>query len=458
MWQYRTTSAPADGNRGYRWGVRAARPGCMGVLGLVEPDAEGVRPSVRRGVQERRLRGLVGRLLAAGGVQAGRLRGVGVGDAADVSLDVLGRLPFVTKQDLWENYPDGFQVDDRIVCIHGSSGTGGRPTLISYTAHDVDVWASVMARALGGAGATSRSRIHNAYGYGLFTGGLGVHHGGMRLGATVIPLSGGMTERQVRLIADLRPDVLCCTPSYAVHLGEALRHNGVEPSFRVGVFGAEPWTDGMREQLRSLLGLTALDIYGLSEIIGPGVACESLDSQGMLNVAEDHFLVEAIDEQGNAVPDGTPGELVFTTLTKTGMPLLRYRSGDVATLAGPVEGSPRTLRRMSKVLGRRDDMLVVRGVNVFPTEIESVVLADPRVGPHYLIVEDRRARPELWVVVEGSSDGRLADDLTGALRERLGLTCKVVVAPDGTVPRTETGKARRLARWDEGQPPVAGLS
>ncbi|WP_433269021.1 phenylacetate--CoA ligase family protein [Actinosynnema sp. CS-041913] len=430
----------------------------MGVSSLVEPDAEGVRPEVRRGVQERRLRGLVARLLAAGGVQAARLREVGVVGVGDVSVDELWRLPFVTKQDLWEHYPTGFQVDDRIVCIHGSSGTGGRPTLVPYTAHDVDIWASVMARALGGAGATSRSLIHNAYGYGLFTGGLGVHHGGMRLGATVLPLSGGMTERQVRLIADLRPDVLCCTPSYAIHLGEALRHNGIEPSFTVGVFGAEPWTDGMREQIQALLNLTALDIYGLSEIIGPGVACESLDSQGMLNVAEDHFLVEAVDPEGKPVPDGTPGELVFTTLTKTGMPLLRYRTGDVATLAPPVPDSPRTLRRMSKVLGRRDDMLIVRGVNVFPTEIESVLLADPRVSPHYLIVDDRRARPELWVVVESPQPEGLHRNLTEALRERLGITCKVLVTEPGTVPRTETGKARRLARWDEGRPPIAGLT
>ncbi|MEJ2854146.1 MULTISPECIES: phenylacetate--CoA ligase family protein [unclassified Saccharothrix] len=343
-----------------------------------------------------------------------------------------------------------------IVCIHGSSGTGGRPTLVPYTAHDVDVWASVMARALGGAGATRGSLIHNAYGYGLFTGGLGVHHGAMRLGATVLPLSGGMTERQVRMVADLRPDVLCCTPSYAIHLGEALQRNGVESSFKVGVFGAEPWTEGMRSQIEQLLGLKALDIYGLSEIIGPGVACESLDSQGMLNVAEDHFLVEAIDEHDNPVPDGTPGELVFTTLTKTGMPLLRYRTGDIATLAPPVPDSPRTLRRMSKVLGRRDDMLVIRGVNVFPTEIEAVLLADPRVSPHYLIVEDRRARPELWVVVESNGEG-VQEHLTRALKERLGLTCKVVVVSEGTVPRTETGKARRLARWTEGEPPVPGL-
>ncbi|QFZ16931.1 phenylacetate--CoA ligase family protein [Saccharothrix syringae] len=430
----------------------------MGPVPLVEPDAEGMRPEARRALQERRLRRLLARLLDADGVQAARLRDAGVHAPEDVGLDDLPALPFVTKQDLWDHYPFGFRVDERIVCVHGSSGTGGRPTLVPYSAGDVDIWAGVMARALNGAGATSRSLIHNAYGYGLFTGGLGVHHGGMRLGATVLPLSGGMTERQVRLVADLRPDVLCCTPSYAIHLGEALRDAGVEHGFRVGLFGAEPWTGGMRRQIEELLGIRALDVYGLSEVIGPGVACESLDSGGMLNVAEDHFYVEAVDERGRPVADGTPGELVFTTLTKTGMPLLRYRTGDVASLAPPLPGSPRTLRRMGKLLGRRDDMLVVRGVNVFPTEVEAVVLSDVRVGPHYLVVDDRRrpGRPELHVVVE--SDRDVAADLVTALRARLGLTCRVVVVPRGTVPRAETGKARRLVRWDSGEPPVAGLT
>ncbi|MFC4856804.1 phenylacetate--CoA ligase family protein [Actinophytocola glycyrrhizae] len=430
---------------------------------LVEPDAEGIDPARRRELQERRLRGLVDRLLAAGGLQAARLTDAGVRAGTDVSLDDLDRLPTVMKRDLWDHYPDGLRAvsAEDVVCVHGSSGTGGRPTLVPYTAADVDIWAQVMARALGGAGATRRSLVHNAYGYGLFTGGLGVHHGGMRLGATVLPLSGGMTDRQVRMIVDLRPDILTCTPSYAIFLGEALAAAGIEPaSLRAGLFGAEPWTNGMRAQIERLLGLRALDIYGLSEIIGPGVAAESLDSDGMLNVAEDHFFVEAVDADDRPVPDGTPGELVFTTLTKTGMPLLRYRSGDVATLAGPVPGAPRTLRRMSKLLGRTDDMLVVRGVNVFPTEIEAVLLADGRVSPHYLVVEDRRsaARPELWVAVEQTGgDASLAADLDTALRERLGITCVVRVVAAGSVPRTEVGKAKRFVRWSEGPAPVAGL-
>jgi phenylacetate-CoA ligase len=433
------------------------------VVPLTDPDAEGIDPERRRVVQERRLRALVDRLLSANGLQAERLRGVGITAGSEVNLTDLASLPMVTKQDLWEHYPTGLRAvdDDQIVCVHGSSGTGGRPTLVPYTAQDVDIWAQVMARALGGAGATRRSIVHNAYGYGLFTGGLGIHHGAMRLGATVLPISGGMTDRQVKLITDLRPDILTCTPSYAVHLGEAMRDNP-PTSLRAGIFGAEPWTDGLRAQIERLLGLTALDIYGLSEVIGPGVACESLDSGGLLNVAEDHFYVEAVDDAGQPVPDDTPGELVFTTLTKTGMPLLRYRSGDVATLADPLPGAPRTLRRMSKILGRVDDMLVIRGVNVYPTEIEAVLLADRRVSPHYLLVEDRRqaSRPELRIAVEpaGETDETaLKRDLEHALRERLAVGCVVAVVATGGVPRTETGKAKRLARWFEGEPPVAGL-
>ncbi len=428
-----------------------------GTVPMVDPAAEGADPERRRAEQQDRLRALVDRLLAAGGLQASRLAEAGVTAGGDVSLDDLPRLPTLTKQDLWEHYPAGMRTvpDEEIVCVHGSSGTGGRPTLVPYTATDIDIWADVMARALGGAGATPNSVIHNGYGYGLFTGGLGIHHGGIRLGATVVPISGGMTERQIRLITDLRPDVLCCTPSYAIYLGEAMK--GQPNSLEVGLFGAEPWTDEMRTQIEELLDLRALDIYGLSEIIGPGVSCESLDSEGLMNIAEDHFYPEILDVDGQPVPDGTPGELVFTTLTKTGQPLLRYRTGDVAALHPPVAGSPRTLRRMTKLLGRVDDMLVVRGVNVFPTEIESVLLGDQRVGPHYLIVEDRRnlARPELWIVVEGSAPDAA---LTAALRERLGITCLVRVVDPETLPRTEVGKAKRLFRWTEGEPPVPGLA
>ncbi len=438
----------------------------MNPLPLTDPDTEGADPAYRAEVAQRRLRTLVDRLLSTENPQRAKLADAGVDSGAELTLSDLGKLPMVTKRDLWEQYPFGMRLApaEAIVCVHGSSGTGGRPTLIPYTASDLDIWAEVMARALGGAGASKTSIIHNAYGYGLFTGGLGIHHGGIRLGATVIPASGGMTDRQLRLIADLRPDILTCTPSYAIHLGEAMRATGMRPdSLRAGVFGAEPWTEQMRTQLESLLGLRALDIYGLSEIIGPGVACESLDSGGLLNIAEDHFYPEVVDAQGDPLPEGTPGELVFTTLTKTGMPLLRYRTGDIAALHPPSPDSPRTLRRMTKLLGRADDMLVVRGVNVYPTEIESTLLADDRVSPHYLIVTDRRdtARPELRIAVEPMADSvdtdALRDALHGALRERLGLSCVVRVLAPGSVPRTETGKARRLATWSGGEPPIAGL-
>lgn len=406
-----------------------------------DPKIECMDQEARRELQEQRLQALVDRLLASDNFQGRNLKNAGVTRGTDVRLDEIHLLPTITKQDLWDHYPFGLQVAPQqdIVCVHGSSGTGGRPTLIPYTANDVDVWAEVMARALRGAGATEASTIHNAYGYGLFTGGLGVHHGGLRLKAAVVPMSGGMTERQVTLINDLKPDVLCCTPSYALRLAEDLEPTN---SIKVGIFGAEPWTEEMRKQIEERLGLKALDIYGLSEVIGPGVACESLDSEGLLNVAEDHFYPETQD-----------GELVFTTLTKTGMPLLRYRTGDVATLHEPK--GERTLTRMSKLKGRKDDMLIVRGVNVFPTEIEAVVLG--LASPHYLIVEDTRATTtQLHVVVESTQD--IKARLTNKLRERLGITCQVHVLEPGSVPRTEVGKAQRLARWSQGQAPIAGMA
>jgi len=405
-----------------------------------DPETECMDPEARRELQEQRLQGLVDRLLATDNFQGNKIREVGVMRGTDVRLDEIHLLPTITKQDLWDHYPFGLRIAEQedIVCVHGSSGTGGRPTLIPYTAHDVEVWAEVMARALAGAGATRRSIIHNAYGYGLFTGGLGVHHGGTRLRATVVPVSGGMTERQIRLIEDLKPDVLCCTPSYALRLADDLKNT----SIKVGIFGAEPWTEEMRQEIQQRLGIRALDIYGLSEVIGPGVACESLDSEGLLNIAEDHFYPETVD-----------GELVFTTLTKTGMPLLRYRTGDVATLHGPA--GQRTLRRMSKLKGRKDDMLVIRGVNVFPTEIEAVVLE--HASPHYLIVEDRRTTTaQLHVAVESTQDVRTV--LAERLRERLGITCRVHVLEPGKLPRTEVSKAQRLARWTQGQAPIDGLT
>ncbi len=311
---------------------------------------------------------------------------------------------------------------------------------------------------------TSRSGPGCAH--GLFTGGLGIHQGAIELGATVVPVSGGMTARQVTLIEDLRPEILTCTPSYAIRLGEALAEAGLTQatglSLKAGVFGAEPWTQEMRVRINELLGIRALDIYGLSEVIGPGVASECIVAADGLHVNEDHFLVEALDPvTGEPVPDGTPGELTFSTLTKEALPLLRYRSGDIAALRrGPCECG-RTLVRMSKVTGRQDDMLVIRGVNVYPSEIERILLAESAVSPDYVLVVDERDGGRDLIACCERITGRSAEDLRAALehrlRDTLGLRVTVAIVPPGSVPRTEVGKAVRVRRWSGGEPPVAGL-
>lgn len=416
---------------------------------MFEPAAEAMSVDERAAGQRRRVAELVGRLLAADGVQGRRLRAAGV----DGPVEELAGLPTTAKQDLWDAYPFGLLTGARedVVAVHGSSGTGGRPTLVAYTRGDLELWGRMCARALAAAGATAGSTIHNAYGYGLFTGGLGIHQGGIALGATVVPMSAGQTERQLRMLRDLRADVLTCTPSYAIRLGEA----GVElPDLKVGIFGAEPWSEAMRVRIESLLPVKALDIYGLSEVIGPGVAAECLQQDG-LHVNEDHFLVETLDPDGRPTAEGEPGELTFTTPTKEALPLLRYRTGDVASLRSGTCGCGRTLVRMSKVTGRVDDMVVVRGVNVYPSEVEAVLLAHPGVAPHYLLVVDRRARTRLHVCCEGPADPA---PLASALKERLGVTAEVVVLPAGTVPRTEAGKAQRRVDWTAGPPPIGGLA
>lgn len=427
---------------------------------MFDAAAETMSVDERMAVQEQRLRGLVNRLLAAGGVQATRLRDAGVDSGADVALARLADLPTTSKQDLWDHYPFGLLAVPRedVVAVHGSSGTGGRPTLVGYTRADLDLWAEMVARSLGCAGAQTGDVLHNAYGYGLFTGGVGFHLGGIRAGLTVVPVSGGMTQRQLTLIEDLRPQILTCTPSYAVTLGETARAAGRDlSSLRVGIFGAEPWSEALRHQLESLLPLKALDVYGLSEVIGPGVATECVEAQDGLHVNDDHFLVEAVDPTtGEPVADGMPGELVFTTVTKEALPLLRYRTGDIAALDRSPCICGRTLTRMSKVLGRRDDMLVVRGVNVYPSEVEAVLLAHPQIGAHYVLVVDARSHvPELVVCCEGEPQAQPA--IAEALRERLGLRARVNVAAPDTLPRTEVGKAVRVMHWHDGEPPVPGL-
>ena len=442
---------------------------------MLDPAAESMPLERLAAVQEQRLRELVARLLdVPGGLQGDRLRAAGVTSGADLALDALSALPFLSKKDLWDAYPLGLLAVPReeVVAVHGSSGTGGRPTLVAYTRDDLRLWARMCARALAAAGATPASVVHNAYGYGLFTGGLGIHQGAIELGATVVPVSGGMTARQVTLIGDLQPDILTCTPSYAIRLGEALAAAGRGPgdgglTLRAGIFGAEPWTDALRARIEDLLGLRALDIYGLSEIIGPGVSAECYQAADGLHVNEDHFLVEAVDPvTGAPVPDGTPGELVFSTLTKQALPLLRYRTGDIAALRRGPCPCGRTLIKMSKITGRKDDMLVIRGVNVYPSEIERVLLAEQSLAPDYLLVVDER-EPQLRLVAccefKAETNGAAAQSSAAAgvesrLREVLGLSVRVAVLPPGSVPRAEVGKAVRVVRWSGGEPPVPGLA
>jgi phenylacetate-coenzyme A ligase PaaK-like adenylate-forming protein len=442
---------------------------------MFEPDAEAMPPGQRERLQLGRLRTMVDRLLALGGVQAGRLREAGVQAGADVAtLADLPRLPMTVKSDLWDAYPFGMvgvPADD-VVAVHGSSGTGGRPTLVAYTRADLALWARMCARALAAAGATRASTVHNAYGYGLFTGGIGFHQGAVELGAAVVPASGGMTPRQVTLIRDLHPDILACTPSYAIRLGEALAEAGVRPgeglALRAGLFGAEPWSRQLRARIEELLGLRALDIYGLSEVIGPGVACECYQAADGLHVNEDHFLVEAVNgATGEPVPDGTLGELVFSTVTREALPLLRYRTGDVASLRRGTCECGRTLVKMSKVAGRRDDMLVLRGVNVYPSEVERVLLAEPGICPDYLLVVDEREPASHLIAcceyITAGGDGPpewnlpTEGELESRLRMELGVSVRVRVLPPGTVPRSELGKAVRVVRWRDGSPPLPGL-
>src|SRR4051794_18174656 len=370
------------------------------------------------------------------------------------TLDDLRQIPFTVKDDLRASYPLGMLAvpRDRIRRIHASSGTGGTPTVVAYTDHDLEVWSKVMSRCLAMAGVKAGMVVHNAYGYGLFTGGLGFHQGAERLGALVIPVSGGVTARQAILLRDLQGEVLCCTPSYALHIAQGLREAGIAPEdlkLKIGMFGAEPWTEGMRERLESELGLTALNIYGLSEIVGPGVSAECPEARDGLHVQEDHFLVEVIDpETGEPLEDGAEGELVFTTLTKEALPLLRYRTGDIASLDRGSCVCGRTFARMSAVRGRRDDMLIVRGVNLYPSQIEHVLLGQPGVAPHYqLVVERPEALDEVTVCCEpvdpGTNPIALAATVQKAIRAQIGVSVTVHVKAPGEIPRSE-GKAVRV--------------
>ena len=405
-----------------------------------------------RALQLRRLRETVERVLAGAAPLAERLREAGVDAAGAVgSLDDLRGLPFTEKADLREHYPFGLLAvpRERLVRIHASSGTGGKPTIVGYTAGDLDVWSDVMARSMAMAGVRPGMLVHNANGYGLFTGGLGFHHGAERLGATILPVSVGQTKRQVMLLRDLQAQVLCATPSYAVTIAEALDDEGIGPgelSLEVGLFGAEPWSEPMRAELERRLGLRARNCYGLSEIIGPGVAMECEEGAGS-HINEDHFLVEVLDpDTGEPVAAGEPGELVITTLTKEALPLLRYRTADIAALDESPCACGRTLARMGPVRGRRDDMLILRGVNVYPSEIEDVLLGVDGVGPHYELTVERPGSSD-EVSVRCETAGEVSDDLRArvheALRERTGIGIAVELLPAGALPRS-AGKAARV--------------
>ena len=366
------------------------------------------------------------------------------------SLEDLRHFPTTTKRDLRENYPYGmFAVPaHQVRRLHASSGTTGQPTVVGYTQADVDTWSGVVARSLRAAGVRPGWRVHVAYGYGLFTGGLGAHYGAERLGCTVIPVSGGMTERQVRLIRDLEPDAICVTPSYMLALLDEFERQGVDArdsSLKVGVFGAEPWTEDMRAEVEERAGLHAVDIYGLSEVIGPGVASECVETKDGLHVWEDHFYPEVVDpETAEVLPDGERGELVFTSLTKQAMPVVRYRTRDLTRL---LPGTARTMRRMEKVTGRTDDMLIVRGVNVFPSQIEELLLRVDGLSPHYELVLTRSGRmDDLTVRVEARPGGAAADAperLCLLVKENVGVSIRCETLAPGTLARSQ-GKAQRV--------------
>jgi phenylacetate-CoA ligase len=415
------------------------------------------RPEMEQ-LQVVRLRAALSRVSEAVPFYREKLAEAGVTADSIRTLDDLARVPFTTKQDLRDHYPFGlFAAPMReIVRFHASSGTTGKLTVVGYTRNDIVLWSDVIARALAAAGVTDEDIVHNAYGYGLFTGGLGFHYGAEHLGAKVIPVSGGNTRRQIQLMQDFGSTVLCCTPSYALLIAETAVEQGIDPAslaLKVGLFGAEPWSERMRREIESRLGLLALDHYGLSEVIGPGVASECVHKQG-LHICEDHFIPEIVDpDSGARLPDGEIGELVFSCVTKEALPLLRYRTRDRTRLIREPCACGRTTARMQKVLGRTDDMIIVRGVNVFPSQIETVLLEFGEVEPHYQIVVDRGRDflDELDVMVEAPAEvfqsqerlSQLEQRLVYSMQSALGIVCKVRLVEPKQIQRSE-GKAVRV--------------
>jgi phenylacetate-CoA ligase len=412
-------------------------------------------------LQLKRLRAVVDRVCATVPFYQRRLQEAGVASDGIKSLEDLRRIPFTTKDDLRDNYPYGlFAVPlKQVVRIHASSGTTGKPTVVGYTRRDLETWAELMARAMASAGTTKDDVVHNAYGYGLFTGGLGVHYGAEKIGATVIPMSGGNSRRQVMVLQDFGSTVITCTPSYSLHLAEVAEEMGVDPhstTLRVGVLGAEPWTDEMRKEIEERWHMQAVDIYGLSEIIGPGVSIECEEAKDGLHIFEDHFIPEIIDpDTGEVLPPGEEGELVITTITKEAFPVLRYRTRDITSLNYEPCVCGRTMVRMRRVRGRSDDMLIIRGVNVFPSQIEEIIISTKGVEPHYLLIVDRDPETRLdslEIQVEVSEElfsdevkrlQNLSREMERHVKEMLGISAKVKLVEPKTIQRFE-GKAKRV--------------
>jgi phenylacetate-CoA ligase len=386
----------------------------------------------------------------------------GVSPADVRALEDLAKFPFMTKEDLRSQYPFGlFAVPrERLARLHASSGTTGKPTLVGYTARDIDTWANVVARSIRAAGGRAGDLVHIAYGYGLFTGGLGAHYGAERLGCVVVPMSGGQTEKQVQLIVDLRPDIIMATPSYMLNIAEEFERQGLDPrecSLQVGIFGAEPWTDAMRAQIESRMGIDAVDIYGLSEVMGPGVAQECIEAKDGPVIWEDHFYPEIIDPVTGAVlADGEEGELVFTSLTKEALPVIRFRTRDLTRLLPP---TARSMRRMGRITGRSDDMLIIRGVNVFPSQIEELILRQPELSAQYLIEVIRDGHLDALMVRVELAPGRAIDATVSAaaaetlrrnVKAYVGISVDVRICEPNELPRS-TGKARRVVDRRRGE-------
>ncbi|HSB77262.1 MAG TPA: phenylacetate--CoA ligase [Candidatus Methylomirabilis sp.] len=410
-------------------------------------------------LQLKRLRDMVDRVSATVPFYRRRLAEAGYKPGDLKNIEDIARLPFTTKDDLRDNYPFGlFAVPmERVVRIHASSGTTGKPTVVGYTRRDIETWSELMARTLSCGGTTSGDVVHNAYGYGLFTGGLGAHYGAEKIGAAVIPMSGGNTKRQILIMKDFGSTILLSTPSYALNIAEVMVEEGVDPKqlkLKCGLFGAEPWSESMRKEIERKLHIHALDIYGLSEVIGPGVASECIEEKSGLHVFEDYFVPEIIDPAtGRVLPHGELGELVFTTVTKEAFPVLRYRTRDISRLIPTPCSCGRTLLRMERISGRTDDMLIIRGVNVFPSQIESVLMAVDAVEPHYQLIVSREGSLDVLEVQVEVNESIFTDEIKGLeslakriehdIKDLLGVSCKVKLVEPKTIQRSE-GKAKRV--------------